>query len=400
MQAIVSNKAHPDWGCATIPLPIPDEEYAHCMELLEQLEIGGATASDCRIDRLDHSLAVLDVLEGQEVNIDELDFLARSIDRYWGNEQDKFEGMAYKLGIKDIQGFINLSFGCEQATVITNFEDLNRAGREHYMDTHGGGAPVDVLNQLDGEKLIRDLIATGTGTVTPNGVIFDNGFRMEPQYTGQNFPVYYDKVYLMELELAPVTSEPDSSPMTLLLPTPEKRLERLLERGGYRTAEDVQVRTWQSELPDQINNCLNFRREGLIELNRMYQAVEKMNDAAMDGLAAAVLMAKPECASQVQHLAENLDFFEFIPNIKTPEELGRFMIQQSGHFEYDPNLDGFYDYAKYGEQRVREQAGEFNELGYVGYTGAMSLDELMMEDPVEQYQREQEEQGQTMGGMA
>ena len=54
MEAIISNKAHPDWGCATIPLPIPDEEYAHCMELLEQLEIGGVTASDCHIDRLDH----------------------------------------------------------------------------------------------------------------------------------------------------------------------------------------------------------------------------------------------------------------------------------------------------------------------------------------------------------
>lgn len=104
-------------------------------------------------------------------------------------------------------------------------------------------------------------------------------------------------------------------------------------------------------------------------------------------------MAQPDCASQVRRLAENLELFEFIPNIKTSEELGRFMIQQSGHFEYDPNLDGFYDYAKYGEQRVKEQAGEFNELGYIGYTGAMNLDELMMEDPAEQ------EEGQTMGGM-
>ena len=401
MQAIVSNKAHPDWGCATIPLPVPDEEYAHCMELLEQLEIGGVTASDCRIDRLDHSLAVLDMLEGQEVNIDELDFLARSIDRYWGNEQDKFEGMAYKLGIKDIQGFINLSFGCEQATVITNFEDLNRAGREHYMDTHGGGAPVDVLNQLDGEKLIRDLIATGTGTVTPNGVIFDNGFRMEPQYTGQNFPVYYDKVYLMEMELAPVTSEPDSSPLTLLLPTPEKRLERLLERGGYHMPDDVQIATWRSGLPNQINDRLNIPHESLFELNRMYQVVEKMNDAAMDRLAAAVLMAEPECASQVRQLAENLDLFEFVPGVASPEAYAKFMIKESGHYEYDENLDAFYDYRRYGELRVAEEQGQFTDLGYVCYKGAMSLDELMLEDPAEQYQQEQKaEQGLTMGGLA
>ena len=400
MNATISNKQHSDWGCATIPLPIPDEEYAHCMALLEQLQIGGVTERDCHLDRLDRSPAALDVLEGQEVNIDELDFLARSIERYWGNEQPKFEAMAYKLGLKDVPSLINLSFGCEQTTILTSFDDLNAAGKDHYMDTHGGCAPTSVLDSLDGEKLIRDLIATGAGTVTPSGVVFDNGFQLEPHYTGRNFPVYYDKQYLMEMELAPLESEPEDAPLTLLLPTPEKRLERLLERGGYRTAEDVQIRTWRSELPDQINDRLNVPHESVTELNRMLQAVEKLKGPALDRLAAAVLMAEPEYASQVRHLAENLDLFEFVPNIKTPEELGRFMIQQSGRFEFDPNLDGFYDYAKYGEQRVREQAGAFNELGYIGYTGAMSLDELMMEDPAEAYQREQkEEQGQMMGGM-
>ena len=344
MNATISNKEHPDWGCATIPLPIPDEEYAHCMALLEQLQIGGVTERDCHLDRLDRSPAALDVLEGQEVNIDELDFLARSIERYWGNEQPKFEAMAYKLGIMDVPSLINLSFGCEQTTILTSFDDLNAAGKDHYMDTHGGTAPVGVLESLDGEKLIRDLIATGAGTVTPNGVIFDNGFQLEPSYTGRNFPVYYDKQYLMEMELAPLESAQEDAPLTLLLPTPEKRLERLLERGGYRTAEDVQIRTWRSELPDQINDRLNVPHEDLLELNRMFQAVEKLDAPALDRLAAAVLMAEPEYASQVRHLAENLDLFEFVPNIKTPEELGRFMIQQSGHFEYDPNLDGFYDY--------------------------------------------------------
>ena len=239
MNATISNKQHPEWGFVTIPLPIPDEEYANCIELLEQIQIGGVTASDCQIERFERGLATLDALEGQEVNIDELDFLARSIERYWGHEQPKFEAMAYKLGLKDVPDLINLSFGCEFTTIIMDFEHLNAAGREHYMDTHGGGAPVSVLDALDGEKLIRDLIATGTGTVTPSGVIFDNGFRFEPYYTGRNFPVYYDKVYRMELELAPPSSETEDIPLTLLLPTPEKRLARLLERGGYQKAEAV-----------------------------------------------------------------------------------------------------------------------------------------------------------------
>mgnify|MGYP000037413846 CR=1 FL=1 len=51
---------------------------------------------------------------------------------------------------------------------------------------------------------------------------------------------------------------------------------------------------------------------------------------------------KPESASQIRRLAENMDLFEFAPGAHTPEEYGKYMIQKSGHFEYDPNLDEFY----------------------------------------------------------
>ena len=71
------------------------------------------------------------------------------------------------------------------------------------------------------------------------------------------------------------------------------------------------------------------------------------------------------------------------------------MIQKSGHFDFDENLIGFYDYKGYGEQRTAMESGEFNALGYICYTGALSLDELMMEDPAEQERAE----GLTTGGM-
>lgn len=397
MQAIIENRWYPERGCATIPLPIPDVEYAHCMELLEQLGIGDVTASDCYIKEIKAGTFALDALVKQEVNIDELDFLARSIDRYWGNEQPKFDAMAYKLQLRDIKDLINLSFGCEAATIITDFGNLKEAGRDNYMDIHGGCAPTSELDALDGEKLICDLIATGKGTITPSGVVFDNDMELSHEYVGQNFPLYYDKAYLLELDLSPIPAMPeDSPPLTLLLPTPEKRLERLLERGGYRDVEGMQFSLARSELPDAIADAIDFSHESLYELNRMCEAVERLEGPDRDRLTAAILMAKPEYAMQVRHLAENLDLFEFIPNIKTSEELGKFMIRESGHFDYDPNLEGFYDYARYGEQRIREQAGEFNELGYIGYTGAMSLDELMLENSAEDNQREQIEQGQTM----
>ena len=126
----------------------------------------------------------------------------------------------------------------------------------------------------------------------------------------------------------------------------------------------------------------------------------EVRDGFMMALAAAVLMAEPEYASQVRQLAKNLDLFEFVPGVASPEAYAKFMIKESGRYDYDENLDAFYDYRRYGELRVAEEQGQFTDLGYVCYKGTMSLDELMMEDPAEQYQREQkEEQGQTMGGL-
>lgn len=65
-------------------------------------------------------------------------------------------------------------------------------------------------------------------------------------------------------------------------------------------------------------------------------------------------------------------------------------------YEYDPNLEEFYDYERYGKLRMEKETGAFTEKGYVAYCGTLTLGELMAGGPAEQHQREQEFQ---MGGM-
>ena len=69
------------------------------------------------------------------------------------------------------------------------------------------------------------------------------------------------------------------------------------------------------------------------------------------------------------------------------------MIQKSGHFEYDENLDEFYTYGDYGVQRMLQEDGVFTDRGYVAYRGALTLDELMRDDPAESYQQEAKMEG-------
>ena len=114
-------------------------------------------------------------------------------------------------------------------------------------------------------------------------------------------------------------------------------------------------------------------------------------------LGAVCQMAKPTCAANIRQLAENLDQFDFAPNAHTPEELGRYMIQRSGHYEYDENLEDFYNYGDYGVKRMLQEDGVFVDRGYVSYHGTLPLEELMRDDPAERYHQEQEA---NMEGMA
>ena len=59
IHAVLGNPNHPEYGVATIPFPIPHDQYAHCMELLEALEIGDAVKSDCQVQEINSFYSVL-----------------------------------------------------------------------------------------------------------------------------------------------------------------------------------------------------------------------------------------------------------------------------------------------------------------------------------------------------
>ena len=142
--------------------------------------------------------------------------------------------------------------------------------------------------------------------------------------------------------------------------------------------------------PKSLIFALIFCTESLFELNRLCQICSNFKEQDFVKLGAVCQMAKPECAANLLQLAENLDQFDFAPGVHTPEEYGRYMIQKSGHFEYDENLDEFYNYGDYGVQRMLQEDGVFADRGYVSYHGTLTLDELMRDDPAESYQQEHE----------
>lgn len=254
MQAILGNADHPEYGVATIPLPIPREQYDHCVELLDALEIGNASKADCRVASLDSSWPVLNRLINTKVNLDELDYLAKRLDSFAVGEFSQFQAMAEKLHLTSMKDLINLTFCCQQATVITDFTNLKEVGRDHYMNINGGCASMEELEQLDGEETAILLIEDNEGTITRYGVVYDNGMQLSQLFDGKHLPCYH---YEADMTAVGISSrwEPENSRNVtwIYLPASKGQIERAMQRSGIADPKDMRLFMADSSFPEEVD---------------------------------------------------------------------------------------------------------------------------------------------------
>ena len=237
---------------------------------------------------------------------------------------------------------------------------------------------MDELNALDGKGTTRQLIESGSGTVTPYGVVYDNGMKLEQIYDGRFFPCYYYEPNTITVAVTSKSEPEDTEHITwLFLPMVQEEIDRALLRGGITDPADVRLRLEDSQLPNEVDVLLDMEYETLSDLNELATATDGLSKADMEKLGAVVILAEPKSAAQIKNLAESLDLFDFAPGAHTPEEYGKYMIRQSGHFEYDENLDAFYDYEKYGTERMNAEDGMFTDRGCIAYKGYYSMEEVM-----------------------
>ena len=138
MSAVLSNPGHPKYGVATIPFPIPRDQYTYCMDLLEALEIGDTVKADCKVVEFDSAYNVLKRMEQCTVNVEELNYLAKRLESFDTGEAAQFQAMAHKLELFELKDLINLTFCCQQASGLQQRAAgrYPRAGGSHENGFH------------------------------------------------------------------------------------------------------------------------------------------------------------------------------------------------------------------------------------------------------------------------
>ena len=280
IKAALYNAEHLEYGLVSIPFPIPQDAYSETVGMLEALDIGGPRARDCTVEEIEGSVPSLKCLEGRKINVDELDYLAKRLDSFTDGELAQFQGMAVKMGLNDMTDLINLTFCCQEATVITDFSDLEQIGRDHYMNLHGGCASMEELEQLDGAEIALLLISENEGTVTPYGVVYDNGMQLSQVYQGRNFPAYLYEDSLLAVTLRPIHADAnDSQAVWLYLPTSELQIERMLCRDGMESEDFARLEIQANNLPAAIQTVCDLELESVFDLNAMCAAISTLTQA-------------------------------------------------------------------------------------------------------------------------
>lgn len=324
----------------------------------------------------------LDILKDRFINMDELNFLAKRMESFWGLEETQFYEAMKQEGFTELKDLINLTLNLNRYTLIQNIGDMAAVGREYELNTKGC-IPSNDQDNPKYAQIGRQLLSSGKGIVTEHGLLFiNNDLPFEEPYDGQVLPPYlYDNGLILT-----ATLEYAGKTEYAYLPCEELAIQKAVKRLGAETAEDTKItlEDFNMNNPEWYEGmkeiCVN---EGIYAVNRLVKAIRDAN-MELEKLSAMIRFADVDSVDDIIRLAENKELFVYVPNSAEYENIGRHFFYSDSEYYIHPEMEKYLDYEKFGKAIAESREGEFLEGGgFVclekGYslTDILDIDETM-----------------------
>lgn len=359
---ITIKKSSDDNNRKSIWLPMEEDKLE---EVSNELGIEMTTEPNCYIEgSMDKRFS--NVLADENVNIDELNYLMKRLDGFDSREMEKFYATAFAEETKSMADLINLSFNLHCYSLVNNFSDHNKLGKDLYL-TEKMAVATRELDDLDGESYAMDVIKNNkSAKVTPYGVLYKNSNDPIQVYNGKQFPPYGWKESMATVEL----KAKDESNF-IYLPCSDIEIEKALMRLGVSYLQDCEVNIDSHDLPDKVLDMIPENITSMERVDTLNKVAKKFMEMQGDIRHFEKLMdyINPSTIDEVLLLADSMHEFEIFNGIKDAEDYGRQMICESGHFEYDHNLEDYINFKRYGEVKMSNEIGAFTDKGYIVYHG-------------------------------
>ena len=320
----------------------------------------------------------LSYLQDRFVNLDEVNYLGKRMDSFFGDEEYQFYEAMKLEGFDTLPDLINLSFNLSRYPLIQDIGDMGKIGRE-YLLTVKGCLPADDADDPKYAEFGRELIRSGNGVFTEHGLLFvDENTPFQRLYDGQNFPAY---VY--EEMLCFIRAEYNGKTEFLYLPCEDEAIDKALARLGAPTPDDVEL-SWEDHCIGSAKWVERFKEiaseEGVYELNRLVAAV---NGVDMEKLWAVAEYAEAEDAGQLARLAKNIDCFTVIKDAVDCNDVGRYVVERNDCYAVPPELEDYFDFSAFGAHIAEEYYGKFVGGNFIyNDTDTSLLDILYQDEPM------------------
>jgi len=139
--------------------------------------------------------------------------------------------------------------------------------------------------------------------------------------------------------------------------------------------EEVFITDYKTEISG-LNKCLG-EYENLDELNYLASLLKDMDEWDIQKFEAAI--AHGEESGSIQeliNLTQSLDCFEYYPDVKDYDDLGRYLIEELDYEQIPEHLTDYFDYEGYAEAYVINEGGIFMKDGGFVFRNNMDIEEI------------------------
>lgn len=319
----------------------------------------------------------LSLLEGQEVDLDEINYLAKRLDSLTKPEVDKFIVVAQMEGLDEVKDLINLTYNLNRYTLIQNIGDMTAIGRTHTL-TREIAIPADDSRDAEYAKIGKELIESGKGKWTEKGLLFFNDdIPEETIYNGETFPEFdYDGSCIFAVKMSFLNARE-----FVYLPCEETAIKKAIARLGVESPSQCDL--WLEF--DRINNDKlaklvfdSVKGEDIYDINEFAKELEDLTET--EKFLAVVEYAETQDIKEMTAIAKNLDEFEYVENVDSDYEFGEHLVDNDDEYECSENLRDFINYEELGGQVRHNCHGMFVRGGFVYIPSERQLEDIINKD--------------------
>ena len=319
----------------------------------------------------------LSLLEGQEVDLDEINYLAKRLDSLTKPEVDKFIVVAQMEGLDEPKDLINLTYNLSRYTLIQNIGDMTAVGRTHTL-TREIAIPADNSRDSEYAKIGKELIESGKGKWTEKGLLFFNDdIPEETIYNGETFPEFdYDGACIFAVKMSFLNARE-----FVYLPCEETAVKKALARLGVESPSQCDLWVEFDRINnDKLSNLVfdSVKGEDIYDINEFAKELEDLTET--EKFLAVVEYAETDDVKELTAIAKHLDEFDVIDGVYSDDELGEYLVENDSDYKCSDNLRDYIKYDELGERYRIDCNGEYGNDGFVYIPSGFSLEDIINKD--------------------